>query len=242
MSTTGRTYWWAKDSAWWRRERIVELGEEFGADGPAVIDWLCCEAKAQNDGGRVKTGVRSISRGSFVDPVTVGHVVSRSVTLGLLDDYEPASGRFVCRISGWKADQERALATSRKAAERERKAQETRDSEPVVTVSHGQSRSVTECPPTGQDRTEEQNPPNPPGGTDEAPHKPGGKRGRDLDAYWQQMNAWAEQHFPGCLPKSVAMVVGAIHAEGRTATPDVVREFASIHHNFASLLESEVAA
>jgi hypothetical protein len=109
--TGGRTIWWAKDSGWWRRERIVELGEEFGADGPAVIDWLSCEAKVQNDGGVVKTGTRSISRGCFVPLVTVCHVLSRSVTLSLLDDYEEAGNVITCRISGWKADDARGRDT-----------------------------------------------------------------------------------------------------------------------------------
>ena len=77
----GRTHWWAKDSAWWRREWIVELGEEFGAEGPAVIDWLACEAKAQNDGGFVKAGRKSVARGCFVPAETVSHVLSRSVSL-----------------------------------------------------------------------------------------------------------------------------------------------------------------
>lgn len=152
---TGRTIWLAKDIAWWRREWIVALGEEFGADGPAVIDWLECEAKAQNAGGYVKAGPRTISRGTFVDAVTVGHVVSRAVTLGLLEDYFESEGRFTCRISGWKADQERALATSRKAKSRGGQSVNTGDQASVVTVGHAESRSVTECHPTEEKRTEE---------------------------------------------------------------------------------------
>ena len=153
MSGGGRTVWRAKDAAWWRREWIVELGEEFGAAGPSVIDWLECEAKSQNDGGRVKAGPRTVARGCFVDLVTVGHVLSRSVTLGLLVDYEDKGGRFECRISWWQADQDKSSAAIRKARQR---AANTGDSESLsrsVTVSHGESRPVTECPTTGQDRT-----------------------------------------------------------------------------------------
>jgi hypothetical protein len=120
MATDGRTIWWAKDVGWWHRERIIDLGEEFGADGPAVIDWLSGEAKAQNDGGRVKSGVKAISRGCFVDVVTVGHVLSRSVTLGLLDDFEGSDGLFTCRISGWQGDQNRGRAAFRQANKRAR--------------------------------------------------------------------------------------------------------------------------
>lgn len=150
----GRTVWRAKDAGWWRRERIVALGEEFGAEGPSVIDWLESEAKAQNASGYVKTGRRAIARGCFVDLVTVGHVLSRSVTLGLLEDFTEADGLIICRISGWQADQERALAATRKAKQRAATPIDPGDPPKLsrsVTPSHAESRSVTECPPTGQD-------------------------------------------------------------------------------------------
>lgn len=151
--SNGRTYWWAKDAGWWRREWIVELGLEFGADGPAVIDWLACEAKSQNDGGRVSAGVKTVSRGCFVDVVTVSHILSHAVTLGLLEEHESREGRFTCRISGWKVEQDRFDARSRKADQRARQSTNTGDQPSDVTVSHAESRPVTECPPTGQDST-----------------------------------------------------------------------------------------
>lgn len=152
MATSGRTHWLAKDSGWWRRERIVRLGLEFGAAGPAIIDWLSCEAKAQNDGGWVKTGYAALSRGAFVDEEVARNAVSRSVTLGLLDEHDVTGDLFMCRISGWKSDQEKAHAADRQADYRARKAA---NSEEPDAVSNGSSRSVTKCPPTGQDRTEE---------------------------------------------------------------------------------------
>jgi hypothetical protein len=130
----GRTVWWPKDSAWWRRENVVTLGEEFGAAGPAVLDWLSCEAKSQNDGGFVKAGIRSCARGCFVDAVTVSHVLSRAVTLGSLDEYDEREGRFSCRISGWEADHRRGNAAFRKQTQREK-----------TDASHTESRSVTKC-------------------------------------------------------------------------------------------------
>jgi hypothetical protein len=158
--TGGRTVWWPKDSAWWRREHIVELGEEFGADGPAVLDWLSCEAKAQNDGGRVKTGYKSIARGCFVDLVTVRHAVSRAVQLGALDDFEEQKTRFEARISGWSKDNERGRASLRQQDARTRvggavepngedgQGVTQRDVSRVVTVRHAES-------PTGQDSSKE---------------------------------------------------------------------------------------
>lgn len=144
MTTDGRTNWWAKDAAWWRRELVVALGMEFGAEGPAVIDWLSCEAKAQNDGGTVKAGYRTTARGSFVDLERVRAIVSRSVTLSLLDDFAEDGDRFTCRISGWQRDQERGKAAARKAASRSGKPKAESESRPV-TVGHAES-------PTGQDR------------------------------------------------------------------------------------------
>jgi hypothetical protein len=152
----GRTVWWPKDAAWWRREYVVALGEEFGAAGPAVLDWLSCEAKSQNDGGWVKAGVRSCARGAFVDVVTIGHVLSRAVTLGALDEFEEKDGRFECRISGWEADNTRGLAAVRQARARSRKPEPVEESR-RVTPRHAASREIT-----GQDSTED--PPKPPKG------------------------------------------------------------------------------
>jgi hypothetical protein len=137
--THGRTVWWAKDSGWWRREGIVELGEEFGPAGPAVLDWLSCEAKAQNDDGHVKSGFKAVARGAFVTPDVTCHVLSRSVQLGLVDDYEEAGGRFTCRISGWTADQERGRAAVRKSRSRAKPESVGHDERDTVTVGHGQS-------------------------------------------------------------------------------------------------------
>ncbi|MDO8209274.1 hypothetical protein [Conexibacter sp. CPCC 206217] len=161
----GRTVWWPKDSAWWRREYVVTLGEEFGPAGPAVVDWLTCEAKAQNDGGRVKAGMRSCARGSFVDVAIVGRVLARAVTLGALDDYDEDDGRFTARISGWEKDNERGRAAFRKARQREREAGADNDGgepdwhEPPGPVTRRDvSRPVTPGrgeSPTGEDRTAE---------------------------------------------------------------------------------------
>src|SRR6185312_2449152 len=146
----GRTIWRARDTHWREREWIVILGEEFGAAGPAVIDYLEDQAKLQNDGGRVKTGPRAIARGSFVDVVTVGHVLSRSVTLGLLDEFEDRDGRFTCRVTWFAADQGKAMAANRKAKQRASTPVEPDDPSPL-------SRSVPPCHRmshyrTGQDR------------------------------------------------------------------------------------------
>lgn len=133
--TDGRTVWWPKDSAWWRREHVVALGEEFGPAGPAVVDWLACEAKAQNDGGRVRAGVRSCARGAFVDVDTVRHVLSRAVALGALEELDESAASFTARIAGWEQDNERGRAAVRKARQRERE----RDASRPVTEGHAES-------------------------------------------------------------------------------------------------------
>lgn len=154
-----------KDSAWWRRERIVELGEEFGAAGPAVIDWLSCEAKVQDDGGRVKSGLRSVARGCFVDVDVARHVLSRarSVTVGLIEDYVEDGTRFECRLSGWSADNARGGAALRQRASRERRASESGSGEPDVGTTATEqdvtgrdlSRSVTSSHLRGEESREE---------------------------------------------------------------------------------------
>ena len=117
--TDGRTVWLAKDSAWWRRERIVELGERFGTAGPGVVDWLACEAKVQNDGCRVKSGYRAVARGAFLkDEKEARRIVEYAVEIGALDEFEEDRRTFTCRVSGWRSEQDRARESSRKADQR----------------------------------------------------------------------------------------------------------------------------
>lgn len=104
----------------------------------------------QNDRGRVKSGSRTIARGTFVAPETVSHVLSRSVTLGLLDDFVETERGFTCRISGWEQDQERGRAAARQAISRSSKPQ-PRGLSRSVTESHANSpteeNSRKETPP-----------------------------------------------------------------------------------------------
>jgi hypothetical protein len=146
--TDGRTYWWSKDAAWWRRERVVALGQEFGAAGPAALDYLSCEAKMQNDGGQVKAGWRVLARDAFAEsPERAQDIVERAVEIGALDDLvELPHGLFTCRVSGWRHDQDLA-----QGAERSRRARRASRSD---TVRHGPSDFVTR---TGQDSTGTEN-------------------------------------------------------------------------------------
>lgn len=171
---SGRTNWLAKDTGWWRRGRIVALGLEFGPAGPAVIDWLTCEAKMQNDSGWVKTGNLAVAHGCFVELVQVCPILSRSVELGLLDEFEGSETVFTCRISGWHEDQEKPLAAAKKAAQRvlasvekpsfageTPKGQNGTDGDTSHVVPVRPQKS-----PTGQDKTEQEelHPPTPQGG------------------------------------------------------------------------------
>lgn len=121
---SGRTTWWAKDAAWWRRGRIVKLGREFGPAGPAVIDVLMGEAKQQGPSkghdGSVKADVASLSMCAFIDDdALVQAIVEKAAQIGLLDDFEDlGDGLFTCRMSGWRSDVEMPLAAATKAAQR----------------------------------------------------------------------------------------------------------------------------
>lgn len=149
----GRTIWRTKDCLWHEREWIVILVDEFGPAGYAVIDYLEGQAKLQNDGGQVKTGPRAIARATGTDPVTVCHVLSRSVTLGLLLDYRESNGRFICTIAWFGADQGKGMAASRQAKRRASDPVDKGDPPSLsrsVTPRHGPSRPVTN---TVQDST-----------------------------------------------------------------------------------------
>lgn len=143
--TAGRTSWWPKDSAWWRRERIVAAGiEEVLA--PAVMDWLTCEAKAQNpqqvSDGFLKTGYAAIAHGAtfgHASPDEVRPVVSVLVRVGLLDDFEEAGHTFTCRISGWNEDVVLPLEAARRAGERAKKKPENGSTKP--NTEDGRSRT-----------------------------------------------------------------------------------------------------
>lgn len=114
--SSGRTTWWAKDAGWYRRDRVVALIDEFGADGVVVVDWLCCEAASQ-DGfreGTVKSGPRAIARAVAVPAHKAMAIVQRAAELELLEDLQVTTRSFTCRVSGWRADRDRALASARK--------------------------------------------------------------------------------------------------------------------------------
>lgn len=144
---SGRTTWWAKDAAWWRRGRVMRLGREFGVAGPAVLDYLMGEAKSQGPtkghDGSVKADVAAISIACFIDDdELVERIVSKAVELGALDDFEDhGDGMFTCRMSGWKSDVEKPLAATKKAAQRAGQG---------VPGSPPESPGVPECPPVSE--------------------------------------------------------------------------------------------
>lgn len=220
--TAGRTVWWAKDAGWWRRERVVELGEEFGPLGPAVVDWLACEAKSQNDGGMVKTGYRAVARGVFSEVVPVRPVLSRASDIGLLDDFTEGDRTFTCRISGWASEQLKARETAKKAAQRA----ESKTARPVV------SPVVPKSPPTGQDRTGELLPPQPPAS---------GGRQRDHESFDTNLKSWAAEHFPGAHPNHVNALATWMRGHGVEPTPENMRAYATDHPQWSPGI-SEVAA
>lgn len=160
---SGRTFWFPKDAAWWRRSRVVELGQAHGPAGPAVIDWLTCEAKVQNPAkggdGTVKAGYASIAHGVFTDIETVRDVIKTAVEIGVLDDFEEAGRTFTARISGWNEDIERPLAAHRKAIQRVQETPEDTGGQTATTPAL--SPEVPRSHVTGQ---ESNTPPTPPRG------------------------------------------------------------------------------
>ncbi|MEH3055568.1 MAG: hypothetical protein PGN13_16445 [Patulibacter minatonensis] len=132
----GRTTWWAHDAALHRREYNVELAEEFGPAGPHVHHVLRCWAQEQGSTGEVRGGFRALAREAFVDHEQSRKIVEAAATFKAIDDLliEEDGRRFQCRISGWKAEQERGRAALRQADKRARDA-ETAGAPPLA--SHG---------------------------------------------------------------------------------------------------------
>lgn len=118
MSDDGRTVWYPEDARWLSWERVVVLGEEFGAAAIAVLAAVKCEAKLQNSAWRVKAGWRSIAREAFVAPDVVHSVVARAAELGVLDDLVEDEFTFTARVSGMAASERKARDAARKAASR----------------------------------------------------------------------------------------------------------------------------
>lgn len=159
-----RTTWRAKPCGWRDRERVVALGEEFGPAGPLILDVLEELAKEQRHDGQVRTGLRSLARAAFLPRGSDGVEVARRVltfgeTVGALDDLEIAADAdmtVTVRVSGFAADQGKGYEAVRKGRQR--------STEPGHSPENGDNDAscpenwdgVPECPPTGQDRTEEQ--------------------------------------------------------------------------------------
>lgn len=119
----GRTHYVPKDAGWWRRSRIIELGQQHGPAGPAVIDWLTCEARTQGPirrhDGSVKSGYAAIAHGVFLPSADQAReIVQAAVEIGLLDDMQEHGRTFTCRISGWRNDVDTRLEADRRAAQR----------------------------------------------------------------------------------------------------------------------------
>lgn len=241
---SGLTTWWAKDSAWWRRERVVELGLEFGAPGPAVLDWLTCEADAQRDGGRVMAGYRTIAHGAFVPDVQVRPIVSACVRLGLLDEFVSVDGgdgaaaeRFTCRISGWKRDQDRIHDRMRKRAQRAAQGEEspqTPGNPPPDTPGPGRTRPGV----SGDVRAVPGSHVNPtPPLNDNPPSPPKGGRRRDQVAYEDELRSWARGLLPhlgdandAYWPVKEALSMLSHRKPLRPATRDDVLAYLHEHH------------
>lgn len=147
VDDTGRTIWQAQDCAWWSRERVVELGEEFGPAGPAVANWIECQAKLQNSGGLVKAGYRSIARGAFLHggAEEARRIVHFAVSIGFLKNLDEGAHTFTARVSAYAGDQRTGGATLRKQAQRSKKPDRA-----VEPKNGDESRSVPSCP--GQSR------------------------------------------------------------------------------------------
>jgi hypothetical protein len=105
----GRTVWWSKDSEWWTRGRVIKLGKQFGPAGPAVLDWLTCQAKKQGPktghDGSLKTNYDALARDCFLDEDQAREIVTFAVALEVLDDFEDRGHDIFTLAATRKAEQ-----------------------------------------------------------------------------------------------------------------------------------------
>jgi hypothetical protein len=220
MSVSGRTVWWAKDAGWYRRAAVIKLKRKHGPLGLVVVDWLTCEAKSQDDGGWVKSGVEAVADGIGSDDVQVRPVLSDASAFGVLDDYEDHGETFTCRISGWHEEQERVADAQRKRAERaaaRKKPMNTGPPESERPVLSGSVRERPEMSPTGQDRTGLQTTPLPPKGESSGlvvPVRPSGGRRRDLGEYDREVEVFAVALLPNAEPVAATAAVRSVLGRG----------------------------
>lgn len=243
----GRTLWLAQDVERHRRALMVELQDTFGPVALAVDVVLCAKAKLQNDpNGAIRDGFASVAReaGMAGRAKDVREFVEGANAIGWLDDLtvDEDGRRFSCRISGWKADQDRAYASWRKRDQRA-----NGDLSPNTSRNGDKSPNgpkLPNCPTTEQNRTEELPPLPPQGGhlNEVAPERPTGNRKSDLTAFDKTFASWTERYFPGCRPRSVLMVVSELRANGGVATPEAVNDFASQRPQFKNLVKPEEEA
>jgi hypothetical protein len=161
--SSGRTSFVPKDIGFYRREKVVEAGLRYGPLATTILDWLICEAKAQNptpvSEGRLKTGYAAIRHGATFghhDLEEVRAVVATLVEVGLLDDFDETGHTFTCRISGWKQDVVDKLEAQRK---REARANaDISDDDGQRATASADVRKRPETSSTPQDRTADQRP------------------------------------------------------------------------------------
>lgn len=166
--------------------------------------------------------------------------------LGMLEHDDELGGEWVHDFDVFnptpKSDPTNA---ERQARFRERNAQSNGVTRPVtdaVTSSVTDdrvTRVVTLHEVEGEVEVEEEDPLAPRGGTEvtlAAPVKPTGNRDRDKARWQASFDAWVEEHFPGCEPRSVERLIQWV-PRGIDPTPDAVREVVEASPNFAHLLE-----
>lgn len=168
--SAGRTTWWPCDAAEHDRELNVELGEEFGAEGPYLMRVLKDLAQAQRAEGLVRTGFRVLRQKTFVaTPGRVRAIVEHAAEIGALDDLaiDEDGRRFTCRVSGWADDQARGREAIKKAGQRSRSTTDSVPTDGDLVPAEGDT-STSEgdvsgsVPPTRHNQTKENNNPLPP--------------------------------------------------------------------------------
>lgn len=149
----GRTMWLAQDALRHRRSLMIELKADHGPVAIACDTVLVAHAKLQNDGGAIRDGFATIADEAGCSKEQARAFIEDAAAIGWLDDLDVDEDgrRFTVRVSGWRADQNKARAAWRKQAQRDR---DRPDDAPKPGVTDRDTpRSVTNGHPTAQHST-----------------------------------------------------------------------------------------
>lgn len=233
------------------------------SDGVIRPKWLRLKLPSKRERERVLRAMLDVELFDLLragDTLVVTDSDDNEITLGPFDDDRYVVHDFLDRHdSSVQVKAKRKRDAERKAKTRRETGNVRSDSKRIPSGFQADSAGSSLAsragagggPPAPPDPTRpDQEPPYPPEGGQAAdldaarerlrlaaPPRPVSKRQRDLVYWYEQLEAWAAEHFPGASLSGVERLVGEIRGRGGDPTPDAIREFVSTRPAWALALE-----